>query len=369
MSSIRFMYNNFLQNTMTYSSQLSTQFPATNAHNPARSRVWRPGGNFEVTSSNKKIYINDGTDKTITLTEGSYTYSTLASHIQTQLNASSSNWTCTYSTTTYKFTIDRSSGTEVLKQATTTDAAWDMLGYTLGTDGASAPFVADESRIHTSEWIKCYMAAGQQATFVAVMGAIDEVFSLSSEAVVKLQANTVDSWTAPPIDVTVPVERSTAAMKVLDASVLSSYNYYRVVITDRRNTAGPTGLKFGYIYVGDHLALTNTNIAGGFSKRIVDPSNLQTSENGALFFEQRPRYREYSSCEIQLLTGTEYDEIEQFLYDVGITTPFLVALDPDVEVSRYLVDMTHLMLMSRSPDLSHIIRDYYNLSFEMREAF
>ena len=369
MKNCRFMANNFLSTGFTYSSQLSTSFPASNSYNTSRSRTWRPGGNFEVTASNKEIYINDGSDKTVSLTVGTYTYATLASHIQTRLNVSSTNWTCTYnSSTTFKFTINRTSGTAVLRQAVTTNAAWDMLGYTLGTNAAVAPFVADEQRNHTSEWLKCYAPVGILPTFVALMGSIDETFCLSSEATVKLQANNLDVWTAPALDITVPLE-NLAAMKVLDADVTTSYAYWRILITDRRNTLGPTGLSFGYIYLGDHVSMTSTNLAIGFSKKLVDPSNVSSSENGALFFEERPRYLEISNSGIPMLNGTDADEIEQLFYDIGIRTPFLFSIDPDEEISRNLSDLTRLMIMTTSPDFSHVIRDYYNVNFEMREAF
>ena len=119
---VRFMNNNFLERSFTFSSEQAS-FPGSNLVNTSRSGVWKPAGNFEVKSTNKNIYINDGADKTVTLTEGSYTYATLAAHIQTRLNAASSNWTCTYDNVlTFKFTITRSSGTKVLRKSQTTNA-------------------------------------------------------------------------------------------------------------------------------------------------------------------------------------------------------------------------------------------------------
>lgn len=364
----RFMSNTFLDRGFSYSSQYSTSFPASNAYDTSRSKVWKTGGNFEITSTNNKLYINDGSDKTVTLTAASYTYSTLAAHVQTQLNASSSNWTCTYSTTTHKFTIARSSGTAVLRETQTTNAVWDTLGYNQGADITGTPFVADESRIHTSEWLKCDCGVPQTATFACLLGSIDEEFSLTQNAVVTLQASNLDSWTSPAVSVDLPVE-SLSAMAFLDDSFSTPYRYYRIKIVDRLNPLGPEGISIGYAYIGDHVTMTNTNIAVGFSKILQDPSIVQSSENGALFFEVRPRYREISSAEIQYLSGTEYDELEQFFYDVGIRTPFLVSIDPGVEVSRKLEDMTHMMIMSRPPELAHILRDMYNVSFDMREAF
>jgi hypothetical protein len=98
-SKARFMGNNLIAlttNNVTFSSE-TTGYEGENALNDFRSNVWKASGHFSITSSNNLLYINDGSNKTITLTAASYTTpSALATHIQTQLNASSSNWTGTY---------------------------------------------------------------------------------------------------------------------------------------------------------------------------------------------------------------------------------------------------------------------------------
>lgn len=362
------MNNNFLDSVFTYSSQLSS-FPATNAINKSRSKIWKPAGNFEITSTNNKIYINDGSDKTITLTSGSYTYATLASHIQTQLNASSSNWTCTYNnTTTFKFTIDRSSGTEVLRLSQTTNAAWDTLGFTGVSDTSSAPFVADEQRNHTSEWLQCDLGVPQLATFAAIISGIDELFTLSQTATVKLRANNIDLWTSPPVDITIPVGDA-SVMRMLEDDNEATYRYWRFEIIDKYNPNGPEGFEFAYVYIGDYTTITLSNIAQGFTKELVDPSVQLQSENGALFFETRPRYLGISGCQIQLLSGSERKEIEQLFYELGVRDPFFVSIDPGVEVTEDLEELTRFVVMTSPPTLENIFRNYYNINFEMREAF
>lgn len=367
MKQSRFFNNNFLLNQFTYSSQ-QTSFPATNATNTSRSRVWKPNGNFEVTALNNKIYINDGSNKTATLTIGAYTPESLASHIQTQLNAVSSNWTCSYaSTTTFKFTI-ANSGSVTLRKSQTTNASWDMLGFVGAVDITATSFPADEQRNHTSEWVMCDLAVPQLATFCGLLSGIDSIFTLSQYATVKLQANNINLWTSPPVDITIPILK-TSAMKMLDDDVTSTYRYWRVEIKDRTNYLGPRGLEFAYIYVGDHISISLTNIATGFTKELTDPSTLLQSENGALFFEKRPRYLTLSNLSIQLLREDERLDIEQLFYDVGTREPMFVSIDPGVEVTKSLEELTRFMIMTRSPTLEHVLRDYYNVSFDMREAF
>jgi hypothetical protein len=365
---IRFMNNNFLERSMTYSSQ-QTAFPASNATNTSRSKVWKPAGNFEITTSNNKLYINDGSNKTITLTVGAYTYATLASHIQTQLNASSSNWTCAYNnTTTFKFTINRTSGTAVLRLTQTTSAVWDAIGFTGTSDRSTPSFVADEQRNHTSEWLQCDLGVPQQATFAGLLSGIDQIFTLSATATIKAQANNIDFWSTPPVDISVTVGKISAT-DFLDDITTASYRYHRITIIDRLNYLGPENLEFAYAYVGDHTSVTQSNIASGFTKELTDSSNLLQSESGALFFESRPRYLTITNAQIQLLSDQQREDIEQLFYDLGTRNPFFVSIDPGANVTLNVEELTRFMIMTRSPTLDNIFRNYYNINFEMREAF
>lgn len=63
--------------------------------------------NISSDLATNSVVFNDGSDYTVSLTAGQYTASALATHLQTQLNASGSSvtFTVTYSTTTLLFTI------------------------------------------------------------------------------------------------------------------------------------------------------------------------------------------------------------------------------------------------------------------------
>jgi len=69
---------------------------------------------FNINSNNNIFYINDGADKTVTLTLGDYRPSTLIVEIQTKLNAISTNFTVTFNNDTNKITITRTSNFNLL---------------------------------------------------------------------------------------------------------------------------------------------------------------------------------------------------------------------------------------------------------------
>lgn len=366
---IRFCDNNLAASsaaTVTESSELAS-FPISNLTNSYRFKTWKTAGNFKVTSSNKTIYINDGTDKTITLTEANYTYSTLATHIQAQLNASSSNWTCTYSTTTFKFTIGRSSGTSTLRFSQTTNAAWSMLGYVLSVDtSAGTGLAAGEQRNHTSEYADIDLGVAQAVTFFSVLGPLGEVFSISTDATVRLYGNTTSDFTSPALTVTLTPDTH-GIYHFLDDLEDTTYRYWRFEFSDKLNTIGPEGFKFGYLYLGDYTTIERRNVSSGFQKKLNDTSTKFVSESGALFFQSGFKFTTFETVEISYLEASDRQALEQAFYDLGVGTPFFVSFDPTLVVSSYGSELTRYVVFDSEPVFTHIKANIYSVRLSFRE--
>jgi hypothetical protein len=359
---IRFANNNFLVAGATItSSTFNTSYPIANIYDSRRGVYGSFRGNFLVVSTNKKIYINDGSAKTITLTEAEYTGATLASHIQTQLNASSSNWTCTYSSTTYKFTISRSSGTDDLVLSTTTDAAWDLLGIT-GSVQTTCPYTSDESRIHSHEWILVDLGLQHEIGLAGLVGPLGTELGLSATATVKIQGNNVDSWSAPTVDMAMSVN-DIGSFAFPDAT----HRYWRLYIQDRENTDGPTALKIGSASISSTVELTSVNIANGFTMGFQDNADVFVSDSGARYFNTKPKPF-YLSGELQAAFGSQRRELEQFFFDFGVSEPFFISIDPKLCVFANHTEVTKLVRFSEMPSLQHIIRDYFNVSLSVIEV-
>jgi len=106
---------------------------------------------FLIGSDNKTLEFDEGGgDLTATLTEGEYSGETLAEEIDTQLDAAG-GWAygCSYSRTTFKFTITCVGGNPTLHWNTdaTTQELAKTLGYSTAADDAgAASYEADEAR-------------------------------------------------------------------------------------------------------------------------------------------------------------------------------------------------------------------------------
>jgi hypothetical protein len=372
-TNVRFCANNLAAASTT--SFIATPpavsgFPASNATVSARHRKWVPSGRFVIASTNCKIYINDGSDKTVTLTTGVYnTGALLAIHVQTQLNASSSNWTASYSTTTGKFTIGRSSGTSTFRFATTTDAAWSTLGYTQGADASMSTGTASTLRVnHTSEVWAVDLGSAQEVTAFHVISTAGEVFPISSSATVTLKAKNASSDFTTGADLTVTLTRTDDGIfEYLDDEASSTYRYWQFEFADPQNTVGPEGFPIAYIYLGQYTEPTNCNIVNGFSAKLVDPSVKAESDAGVAYWRLRTKYWRFENVGFDYLSGDDRTEILALFKDLGQSSTFFVSLDPTSAISS-AGEFTKYVTFDEAPSLDHFRYNLYAYKFSLVEV-
>ena len=363
----RFMNNNLCCNAALSASSTLSGFPVDNLKDENRTKFWKAAGNFEITSTNENLYIDDGAPKTVAITNGQYvTGSVLATQIETDLNAASSGWTVSYSTSTYKFTISHATAT--LKLTSTTDAIWDDIGYTGAADVVlSGALEADEVRIHTTEYIDISAGvAGWDVGFIGMITQLGKVMSMSTGSTTTIKANNVPVWDSPPLELSL-AHNDQGYLKFIDEG--TTYKYWRIEINDRTNATGPSVVSASYLYLGNYLTFTSTNVARGFSKSLVDPSDIQESQSGRRYFNRRTLYETWSGLSIQLPERSERLAFEQFVYDFGLTSPFFFSIDPGLAISYELVEMTKFVYFDPLPTIDHVFLDRFNIQgFSVREV-
>lgn len=355
--------------TITVSSEHAT-YAAANASNVIRTKIWQPTGNFEITTSNNVIrYDYGGGIEDVNVATGTYTAAELATAVQTALNSplASSGWTCTYSTTTLKFTIAIAGG-DTLYFNFTTNTIWDTLGYTSGVETFTDSFVADEQRIHTSEWYKVDNGAAKQVNAVCVICPQTEIFGISTLGSVRFQGNNLDAWDAPSLDVELTVgERG--IFKFFDEDVTDTeYRYHRIKFIDPQNPDGSEDLRVGFIYIGDIEHIDSSNVGQGFSKAQEDPSTVLESENGQRYYDTRPKYDTFSAMSLTNVTATDRVKIEQVFNDFGIHTPLFISFDPGQLVETDPSVYTRYFYFDGKPNFTHLFLTYYAVSMSFREC-
>lgn len=365
---LRWCGNNFTESagtTLTVSSS-QTLFPSTNLQDPKRFKMWSPKGTFIIDSTNKTIhYHSGGSDYSTDIATGTYTGAELAAEIESTLL----NGTFTVSYTNNTFTLARSGGSFSLYITTTTTAMWDVLGFTGSSDlTGSASYEANQARNHNYEHITWDLGAATTITFFSLIGKKSEGFTLSSTATVTLQADNVPF----SVGVTPDFERSLTVtpqgiFEFLDDADDTSYRYWRVIIKDRTNPLGPEGLKFGVAYLGDYITLSQRGLVRGFTKTLIDPSLKNTSESGAVYYKQKPKYWMIRGMTTPFLTAADRAELEQFAYDKGASIPFFISLDPTLAISTEISELTMYVRFESDLVFTHDKTNVYSMAFSVVE--
>lgn len=365
--SIRFMNANLLNTTYhsrTFSSEV-TGNEFTNALTKDLENTWKLEGSFVIDSTNNKVYINDGSNKTVTINSGTYTGSALATEIQTRLNADSSGWTVTY-TGAYFFDVTRSSSaTWRLEQ--TSNAVWETIGHVSGVNAVGTSFVADEQRNHyPDEFVKIDLGFQAQIDFFGLIYKTDQEFTLSNSAIVRIQASNIDSFDSTPLDVTARVS-DFGAFSIFN-DVDASYRYWRISINDMFNPNGPE-LEFSYLYLGQAETFTANNVEQGFNFELMDRSKTAEAESGKQYFDIRQKGHAVANLKALLIKPESKNMLLNLFREVGITEPFFVSIDPKVQVTEAIEDLTKFVYFNGPPKFTHIFCDNWAADFALKEAF
>lgn len=363
---IRFCENNFVESsTVTgFSSELAS-FPFSNLYLDERTKLWKPSGCFEISGINNKLHINDGADKTATISVGKYaTPNSLATEIQTQLNTVSSGFTVTYEST-YKFKIARGSSF-TLRLSVLTDSIAPSMGFNSVIDITGLSALADSVAIHTSEWVTFDLGFAASVDFIAMIGPIDEIFTLSPTASIKAYANNINDFSAPALVKTL-TRLDGGVMNFIDDAD-SSFRYWKIEIIDKDNYRGPQCFAIGNLYLGDYQTLTSRNLENGFTIEYQDNSIKTEAESGALFFDKKPKTRNFGGMSLGYLSREDKKTFTDLFQKLGLSTPFYISLDPTGCFSDNLDELTIYCRFDSEPQARHVIRDVFSISISATEV-
>lgn len=373
MANVYVMHENYLDAaTQTYTSQ-QTAMPISNVLlGVRRTKVWRTNGYWEITSANKVIIFREavGVDLTATIAESNYsTDATFLAAIKTALEAAGlATYTVARDTTSnrIKITSDLGGGATVfqLQCADVAFTAASTLGFSAVTLTGAATYTADVLKIHTSEWVKWDLGVGFNPKAFCIVGLRNESFKISAGATVKLQGSTTDSWTSPEYDVT--LGHTDFGMGVFSSTGLhtQALRYWRLHITDASNGFGY--VEISKIYLGDSVVTTQGAVQFPLRTSLVDYGERTIAKSGVTF-NDTVQLTELIDFEWGHLTKSEKDELEDFIREVGLSTPFLICLDPSEAFSGEFERHIRLVKFENGPTFSLDTPNNFSSDWSLRE--
>lgn len=374
---LRIMSENLLLtglNSLT-TSTVKPMFPVSSLTTNFVGRPFKFNGRFLVDATNNKIYINDGTNKTATIANGDYTSRTgFASAVQTALNAVSTDFFVVWNEDVKCFTITRAGGF-TLRLSVNANAVHNTMGFTGNTDIVVAfQTVADQRRFHWPfEWIKIDYGYFPEIGFLGIISDSRYIFSLTEMANVRIQANTIDDFTAPPLDRLCDVTKK-GIFEFFDDDDYN-YRFWKITIEDNTSTDDPA---LGYLYLGEFHTFgeddtPETNLSQkryntqGAKNYSEDTSEKVVSESGQVYALEKQTQRVYQDIQIQMINPFNKDFLNDIWLRFKTIHPFFISIDPNLEISQNLYDYTMFCTFDSRPEFVHASGNKYNTGFGVRE--
>ena len=350
-------------------SSATVTFPVSNLSLFHRSKIWRSSGNYVIDSTNNKINFKEtglAAELTATLTSGTYTATTLAAQVKTQLEAASvDTFTVTF-LTSGKFKIE-SSGTafELLFSTGTNTAtsARNVLGYGTNDYTGATEYTASTVSIHTEEAITFDLSTTEDIDSFCLVFDPSIGINFTNSVVLKLQANATNVWTSPAVDVTLTVDNETETVSHYFTTV-QSYRYWRLKIVDSQNP--DLYVQLGKVFLGKALDIARVPSIG-FQLGLNDRTQETENEFGNKYFDVYPIEKNLS-FNLDLMEKVDSNIIYNSFTRIGKRKPVLVVLD-STELLFDKNKVTVYGFYDGSLTLSHVFKQYMGTTISMKETF
>ena len=330
-------------------SSSNSAFPISNLEGSARrSRVWQSSGHFTVTSLNNTIIFRDapaGADKTATIVVGEYASITaFMAAVDAALEAvGASNYTVTQGTDKkFVFSTDLTGGATSLelRGADVLFTAKSILGLNASNKSSTTSITSDFVSIHTNERITIDLGTAFNPKMFCMFGPRNEVLRIQSSAVIRLQANATNVWTAPEYD-QVLTWNEFGIWKFGELGLhTQALRYWSINIVDTNNPRGY--VEISSLFLGDTLTMTKGCPQFPLSIQEVDLTESERTLAGGSFSSI---YGKTSQLTLnwEFLTKLEMDQFRDLFAEVGVANWFVVMLDPDEVLSadqeRYMLQV------------------------------
>jgi len=366
-SLVRFCYNNLIDDsTITYSSQ-SPNFPASNLTHRWHTKTWRTRygtgtgwGNFVITAgTNDDIDFKDSgtTTRLATVDAGSYTADTLSTEIESKMEAQTTDtFDVEYLDATNKFKITNDVGNFELLCSTGANQAtaiWSTTGFSTSADKTGVDnYTADNLRIHSEEYAVFNLGSAQTAQAFIIRNN-----NFQSDATVKIQGHTSDSWSSPQV---------TYTFGTIDTDIMIYFwatehnlQYWRYYFADIDNSDGY--IESGRIFLGQYFSPA-TEARRDYSESINDPSDVLYSKGGQISSNIETQFRTVKLV-FDFANQSDLNNLQNIFDSLGTYKDMFVCIDTGSTDTR-----TYYMKLSKDLDIDHIIdENLWKISVALEE--
>jgi hypothetical protein len=242
-----------------------------------------------------------------------------------------------------------------------------VMGYSTASDLTGAlSYEADVLRLHTSEWLEWDLGFPANPTGFIAIGDRNNGIKLSPGAVLKLQGNWTNDWSAPAVDTTLTY--NDFGIVEIDEDGLSAYapgyRYWRFYIEDKDNPNDYVEL--GAVMLGIHSDLSRGCPEYPLEVPVIDRSNVAYSEGGQAIVGRKPMTQAFR-LSWRGLDNASKEELESFYEYFGTHSAFFIAMDPNGVFSSNSRSMVRLVRFEQAPSMRLETFANWSMQWQLRE--
>lgn len=382
MSCVTVLDSNLIDEAAAFSvSSEQANYPGANALDlNRRRRVWRSAGHWFMQTGSNVLRVRDaagGADLDATVTPGHYATDALFfAALKSALEAvSDSTFTVTRDATTNRVKITAAlGGAATAFQIRAADAACTLaplLGYALTNLSGALFYVADELRLHTSEYLMFDFGFPVSPSAVLAVADRNRPLRVTPGSSVRIRGNlTNDFWTvAPQVDIACEVGDYAIAYADQDGIGGIPCRYWLLEVTDPANAYGYVEL--GAVVLGTHISLARGSVDFPMQDDDEDLSPQEYSEGGQLVSQKRAQ-TEYLRLDWNGLSNADFEAVNALFGKVGLHSPFAVLLDGaddlgNLALSTDMLLWAKLVRFRTKPSKRVVSPGNWSVSWELRE--
>lgn len=357
-SQLRIMSENLLTTGLVSltTSLIKTGYNIKDMTSYNRNEHFSFAGTFVIDATNKSLTINGINHSLI---EGTYKRGELLTHINSYFTPDGITlvWVDGYfkiiSDDPFDFVTDSA------------DGILNTLGFTDGIDYENVlEVVSVSSRYHWPyEWIQVDFGYTPNIGFLGIISTSLKEFSFSANANVKVMASEVENFDDPAFEMFIPnITKEGLFQFFTDAEY--DFRFWRIEIEDNENSHD---VEFGYLYLGEAHTFDERYNDQKATESYTDLSEVTVTENGSKISFERQLMKKYNPIVFRMVTP----ETRAFMFDIfkrfKTIRPFFISIDPEVEITSEIQELTFFCSFSSSPSSLHYAGKRWDLSFEVEE--
>lgn len=360
----RLLWQNFVQlggATLTASSAAVGQ-PVRRLRDPLPSNRWRSATGWTIVLGwNDRIDFNRGGAKVATIAPGTYaTGALLAVAIVAALEAADATpvWACSYSGTTFKFTISSDLAFTLLYAtgANLARSAGRDLGYSVADTSSATSHVSDSQAFQSRHYVLIDLGSIQD-----VQAAIAYDHNSGTGGTYSFLAASGAADLPGDPDATVALSNTSRKdiLRIASLTTAISYRYWALIIEDVQNADG--FVEVGVPYLGGWLELEHAR--GGIGRDFVDFTQVAFADQGANYQDRKQRTRvwAYTFTAISESLANELDTAATHLLSGG---DFFFIRDPTAPAEALYVFFPDLPAITHNADSDND----WDVAFKIQEV-